>query len=368
MSRHYELLKRLEQELAQKETSVAEAFPADAPKPAPAVAAQKETSAAEAFPADVPTSASPVAAQNQTRVAQAFPADVPTSASPVAAQNKSSVAEAFPAGVPTSASGSSPAAETQSSFTPSTVERLLAQCPRLTWNPDPHTLLTINSEENALGAEEFRSLRSFVYLVREQRKLRRLLITSSLPREGKTFTALNLAHAIACQPQHRVLLIDSDLRLSKLHAVLGTTSTPGLSDYLSGETDEFSILQRSALENLFFIPAGKPASNPCELIGNGRLKLLLDRLAPAIDWIILDSPPVLPVSDAKLLAELCDAVLLVVQAGVTPYDLAQKACRQFRDQQLLAAVLNRAAPSHTYTSYYYHDRDGGTGNGKRPVT
>jgi capsular exopolysaccharide synthesis family protein len=153
-----------------------------------------------------------------------------------------------------------------------------------------------------------------------------------------------------------------------LHAALGTSSAHGLSDYLSGETDEFSILQRSSLENLFFIPAGKPASNPCELIGNGRLKRLLDRLSPAMDWIILDSPPVLPVSDAKLLAEVCDAVLLVVQAGFTPYDLAQKACRQFRDQQLLAAVLNRAAPSDAYTSYYHYHRDGAARNGKGPVT
>jgi capsular exopolysaccharide synthesis family protein len=216
------------------------------------------------------------------------------------------------------------------------------------------------------GAEEFRSLRSFLYLVREQRRLQRLLISSSLPGEGKTFTALNLAHAMACQTEHCALLIDGDLRLPKLHTALGTSCAPGLSDYLAGEADEFSILQRSSLENLFFIPAGRPAPNPSELIGNGRLKLLLDRLSPAIDWIILDSPPVIPVSDAKLLAEVCDAVLLVVRAGSTPYDLAQKACRQFRPQQLLAAVLNRSAPNQAYASYYPYNRGAGSGNGKRP--
>jgi Mrp family chromosome partitioning ATPase len=179
MSRYYELLRRAEQELA------------------------------EASSKGVPTSASPVAAQNETTVDEARPIDVQTPASPVAPQKETSVGEALPAGVPTPPARPSPAAaESQSSCTPSTVEWLLAQCPRLTWRPDPRALLVIHSDEDVLGAEEFRTLRSFLYLVREQRKLRRLLISSPLPREGKTFTALNLAHAIACQPQHRALLID----------------------------------------------------------------------------------------------------------------------------------------------------------------
>lgn len=301
--------------------------------------------------------------------AAASPTVAQESPSGVAAQNETGVREAFPARVQTVASESSQEAATiQSSVTSCTVETLQARCSRLTWNPNPHVLLTVYPDGNVLGSEEFRSLRSFLYLVREQRTLRRLLISSSLPGEGKTFIALNLAHAIATQPEQRALLIDSDLRVPKLHAALGTTSTPGLSDYLAGETDEFSILQRSSVENFFFIPAGKPVSNPSELIGNGRLKPLLDRLTPAIDWTILDSPPVLPVSDAKLLAEVCDAVLFVVQAGSTPFDLAQKACRQFREQQLLAAILNRAAPNQTYTSYYHYKRDGRRGNGKSPIT
>jgi capsular exopolysaccharide synthesis family protein len=272
-----------------------------------------------------------------------------------------------PTGVQASPFDSYPeAAEISSSFTPLTLQSLRSRCSKLTWRPSPDAHLTVQPDGDSLGAEEFRSLRSFLHLAREQRTLQKLLISSPLPREGKTFTALNLAHAIARQPEQRALLIDCDLRLSRLHTALGTTSMPGLSEYLSGEADEFSILQQGLPENLFFIPAGKPPSNPSELIGNGRLKLLLDRLAPAIDWIIIDSPPVLPVSDAKLLAEICDAVLLVVQAGSTPYDLAQKACQQFRDKQVLAAILNRAAPNQTYTSYYSYNRNAGRRNGKAP--
>ena len=105
-------------------------------------------------------------------------------------------------------------------------------------------------------------------------------------------------------------------------------------------------------------PPAKPVSNASELIGNGRLRLLLDRLAPAFDWIILDSPPVIPVSDAKLLADLCDGVLVVIRSGATPFDLAQKACLEFREKHLLGVVLNRVAPGHVYTSYYYQQRVG----------
>lgn len=253
--------------------------------------------------------------------------------------------------------------EALASFTPLTLEKLQARSLKLTWNPKPDAKLTEQLDGDFLGAEEFRSLRSFLYLARQQRTLRRILISSPLPREGKSFTALNLAHAIARQPECGALLIDSDLRLPRLHAALGTTSTPGLSEYLASEADEFSILQRGSSENLFFIPAGKSPPNPSELIGNGRLKLLLDRLSPAVEWIILDSPPVLPVSDAKLLAEVCDAVLLVIQAGSTPLDLAQKACKQFRDKQVLAVVLNRAAPNEGYSSYYYKSQDERSRNG-----
>jgi Mrp family chromosome partitioning ATPase len=129
--------------------------------------------------------------------------------------------------------------------------------------------------------------------------------------------------------------------------------TPGLSDHLRGDADEFSIVQRSLRHNLFFISAGKPAGNPAELLGNGRLKNLLQRLAPAFDWILVDSPPVVPLSDACLLSELCDGVLMVVRASSTPFDLAQKACQKFAGKALLGVVLNGVKRGASYSTYYY---------------
>ena len=237
-------------------------------------------------------------------------------------------------------------------------EALAKSCAQTSWSPDPATiLLSHNGSRFAPGREEFRTLRSRLNLVREKQQIQKLLVTSSLPEEGKTFVAANLAQVMLWQREHHVLLIDGDLRASHLHTFLGAPATPGLSDYLNKDADEFSIIkQREPLSNFFFIPGGKPALNASELLGNGRLKLLLDRLAPAFDWIIIDSPPVIPVSDARLIAELCDGVLMVVRAGSTPIELAQLAYKDFRDKRFLGVVLNRAEKGSRYGYDYYYER------------
>jgi Mrp family chromosome partitioning ATPase len=135
---------------------------------------------------------------------------------------------------------------------------------------------------------------------------------------------------------------------------LGTTSDPGLSDYLLGKNDEFSIMQRGPLENLFFIPSGTGAADPAELVGNGRLKVLLQRVEALFDWIIIDSPPAIPVSDASVLAKACDGVLMVVRSNSTPFDLARKARQEFPDQALLGVVLNGTGEEALpYARLYY---------------
>jgi Mrp family chromosome partitioning ATPase len=112
-------------------------------------------------------------------------------------------------------------------------------------------------------------------------------------------------------------------------------------------------MQRGPLENLFFIPGGKHAANPAELIANGRLKTLLQRVSPLFDWVVIDSPPVVAVSDPRVMGGLCDGILLVVGAGREPYDMVQKARQQFSDEHLLGVVLNRAEPRTSYSYKYY---------------
>ena len=250
---------------------------------------------------------------------------------------------------------------------PLTMETLLSRCPVSPWRPDPGRLLGSNAQGFSFGSEEFRTLRSKLYQSRETKPLRTLLITSAMPQEGKTFVAANLAQAIVRQRDRRVLLIDGDLRWSRLHQTFGTRLSPGLTEYLRGEADELAIIQRGPVENLFFIPGGRSAPNAAELIANGRLQTLMARLGPIFDWVILDSPPAVAMSDASLMADFCDGVLVVVAAGKTPFDLAQKTREIFRQKNLLGVVLNRVQPGSTDSHYYYgyYDKSGGKKKAKR---
>jgi protein-tyrosine kinase len=251
--------------------------------------------------------------------------------------------------------------------TPFTFDTLLARCAQSNWTPDAKTMLFFSAEEQGYGTEEFRTLRTRLYQMRENQSLKKLLVTSSLPKEGKSFVAANLAQVMVRQHGRRALLIDGDLRGPRLHQVLGTSSTPGLAEYLLGENDEFGIMQRGPMENLFFIPSGRTVSNPAELVANGRLKFLLHRLEPLFDWIIIDSPPAVPVSDAGLLANYCDGVLMVVRSNATPFDLARKARQEFRDKHLVGVVLNGIEAGSSYTQYYYsaYGRPNGKGEVQR---
>lgn len=237
---------------------------------------------------------------------------------------------------------------------PFSADALMSRCPQLAWKADASTMLFLNGNDHAPGTEEFRTLRSRLYHLREKMPLRKLLITSALPREGKSFTAANLAQVMVRQHGRRALLIDADLRGPRLHRMLGTASNPGLAEYLLGQNDEFSIMQRGSLENLFFIPSGNAIKDPSELIGNGRLQSLLQRLEPLFDWIILDSPPAVPVSDAGVLAKACDGVLMVVRSNVTPADAARRALQEFPEEALVGVVLNgTSADTAPYARYYY---------------
>jgi protein-tyrosine kinase len=230
---------------------------------------------------------------------------------------------------------------------------LLARCAHPRWDPDPNLNVFLSPKLSPHGAEQFRTLRSRLYQLRSNQRLRTLLITSSVPAEGKTFVTSNLAHAIVRQPDRRALIIDADLRCARLHVPLGAPAAPGLTDYLRGEADEMSIIQHGLEGGLCFIPGGNEVTNPSELLSNGRLKKLVDRLAPVFDWVLLDSPPCVPIADASIIADICDGVLLVVKAGVTPSELAQRACQELSGRNIVGVILNAADESPLYGSQYY---------------
>ncbi len=240
---------------------------------------------------------------------------------------------------------------------------LRKHCAHPQWHLDPNVNVFINSALTAHGSEQFRTLRSRLYQMRSSQQLRTLLVTSSVPAEGKTFVTNNLAQAIVRQPDRRALIIDADLRCSRLHVPLGAPASPGLTDYLRGEVDELAIIQHGREGNLWFIPGGNAVTNPSELLSNGRMKILLDRVMPVFDWVILDSAPLLPVADSSLLADLVDGALLVIRAGQTPVETAKRACQELQGRNVIGVVLNAVGPHHAYGAYYSSSYGYGYGYG-----
>lgn len=231
-------------------------------------------------------------------------------------------------------------------------EELRKLCSHPIWKPDPRLNVFRDPESEKGGGECFRTLRSRLHQIAATRPLKRILVTSSVPGEGKTFVAANLAQSIVLQPDRHVLLIDADLRASRLHLAFGAPANPGLTEYLRGEATEYQVIQNGSAENLCLISGGSEAANPSELLLNERMKRLLDLVTPMFDFVILDSPPAIPVHDPSFLADYCDGTLFVVRAGVTDCDVALRAAAEFEGKNLLGCVLNGVGPESTYGEYY----------------
>lgn len=231
-------------------------------------------------------------------------------------------------------------------------KELLKRCSHPGWKPDPRLNIFKDFDKDKSGAESFRTLRSRIHQIAVTRTLKRIVVTSSVPAEGKTFVAANLASSIVRQPDRRVLLIDADLRASRLHLGFGAPGTPGLTEYLRGDADEYSVIQSGTDENLCLIPGGGEVANPSELLLSERMKHLLDLVTPIFDYVILDSPPAIPVHDPSLLADFCDGTLFVVRAGVSDFEVVARAVAEFEHKNLLGVVLNGVGPEATYGQYY----------------
>lgn len=236
---------------------------------------------------------------------------------------------------------------------PADFDSLVSACRKVEWQLEPRFSVFAKDANDSAAAERFRTLRSRLFQISRVRPLRSLVLTSSVPEEGKTFVASNLAQSIIRQAGQKVLLADADLRFSRLHHTLGAQDEPGLSDYLKGDADLAEVLQVSKDGGLSFIPGGTQVANPSELLHGERMKALLESMARMFDWVILDSPPAIAVHDASILADMCDGVLFVVRAGATDFTLAQKAAAEFPDEKLLGVVLNRVDKSESCGEYHY---------------
>src|SRR5207249_1923426 len=183
------------------------------------------------------------------------------------------------------------------------------------------------------AAEAFRSLRTAVLFSAAGAPPKVILLTSAGASEGKTVTSVNLATSLA-EAGSRVILLDVDLRRPNCHRTLGLVNDHGLSSFLAGQMELERVIRPLDGGRLFFVPAGPTPPNPAELVGSARMRDALDALREAYDFVILDSPPVLPVTDAVVLGREADGAVLVVKGHDTPRELLRRA----RDQLLQANV------------------------------
>lgn len=198
--------------------------------------------------------------------------------------------------------------------------RVYVKLPFLGYVPDiksGQTNLICLKEPESITAEAFRAIRaSVLFASPEDVPLKTLLVTSAVPQEGKSFISSNLAVAFA-QLGRKTVLIDGDMRRATAHKIFGISHTPGLSDYLTGNEDLKKVISPSCVKNLSIIAAGTDAPNPGELLHSKKIDALIEALRADYDKILFDSPPLLSISDALVLAKIVDGVVVVTRGAVT---------------------------------------------------
>lgn len=218
---------------------------------------------------------------------------------------------------------------------------------RLTYFTDPHSL----------AAEKFRFLGVRLRQLRQNRPLKRVLVTSSLAEEGKSLVSANLAGVLA-RRKERVLLIEGDLRRPGLTDRFGLRDLSGLADSLQNGQEAKPNVYFLRGPDLWFMPAGEPPANALELMQSGRLSEIMTQLTPMFDWVIIDSPPLLPLADTTVWQRFADGTLLVVREGKTEKKALQRTIEVLKKGDLLGVVLNGSSNSNQRNYYQRYSRSG----------
>jgi protein-tyrosine kinase len=210
------------------------------------------------------------------------------------------------------------------------------------------------------AADRYRLLRMRLKELRRTGKLKKILVTGALAHDGKSTVVLNLATALAERGKHSVLVIEADLHHSSLAGNLKLKPWAGLSECLIDDTvPPLSAIRRIEPLGWHLLPAGEPRRNPTELLQTAALGQLIQSLSPCFDWILIDSPPVIPLTDSLSLQQHADGSLLVVRAGQTPREAVEQTIALLDKKNILGIVLNGVeAHNHLYYQYNeYNKRD-----------
>lgn len=215
--------------------------------------------------------------------------------------------------------------------------------PSLAFDPPLHVLISANN----LVAEQFRTLRTRLERIREVRSFNSLLVTSSTAQEGKSFVAFNLAISLSCRGCRKVLLVEGDLRRRSLSACVGLGSLPGFTEWRPGQPLSRFVYRVSELD-IFFLPAGRETDQPVETLGGPRTRDILGEVSRVFDWVVVDSPPLVPLADASVLSRWCDAALVVVRRDRTTKHGLLQGLECIESRRVLGFVLNDFPAKYEY--------------------
>jgi len=247
----------------------------------------------------------------------------------------------------------------------------------LAWIPQIEDLSLNGSEfivskrPDSIPSEAFRALRTRIQFAHpDKNSFKSILITSSAPFEGKTTVTVNLGGSFA-QANRKTVVIDCDLRKPKVHTMFGSERYPGLIDYLVGKNSLDEIIHNSDIPNLDYITSGTIPPNPAEMLESNAMKAFFALIKDKYDIILLDSPPLIAVTDSEILSSIVDSTILVVSAGITETELLEKSVGLIKrdSSSFIGTVLNnfsyRSGYGSYYKYYYYYSHPGDAGIKKK---
>ena len=215
--------------------------------------------------------------------------------------------------------------------------------------------LIVSNHPKSILSEAYRNIRTSLMLSFSEQPPKKIAVTSANPLEGKTTTLINTAISLS-QTGARVLIIDGDMRKPRIHKVFDNGNGIGLSNFLSGNAKLWSVIRKTEIQNLYYIPAGSVPPNPAELIASNLFREMMQALGERFDHIVVDCPPVIGFADSIILSSMVDGVILVVLSGKTPRMALQRAKDALLqvNAKILGVVINRVNIHNSeYSDYYY---------------
>jgi tyrosine-protein kinase Etk/Wzc len=244
--------------------------------------------------------------------------------------------------------------------TPEDIEKkninLLAWIPPIERNEnnDMDFEFVVHNTPKAMASEAFRVLRTRIQFSKlKNQNIKSILVTSAIPGEGKTTVAANLAGSLA-QSDFKTIIIDCDFRKPRVHSFFKSSRTPGLVDYLFGKATLEEIIYPSGLDNLSYMPCGTIPPNPAEILQSQKFKEFFASVCQRYDFVLVDSPPVIAVADAELIAQSVDVSIIIAMADFTRLSVFEKVVKQFQTNTtgFAGVVLNNFNYTSSYGSYY----------------